>query len=186
MGRPCFPRRLQARDAITGWVRLRVSGLTDGSVRTRLASTPGSLTITDLVRGARACGVSGDLHEAARYVAATYAGDPPGLALSHVARTAVDVGAITILAHPMRTGTLTRALDVKAINALLDDVPTIMGIEVGHPRHAPAARDALAALAARRAILVTAGSDSHGPARARPPVAWPEDCARAFLECIGR
>jgi hypothetical protein len=52
---------------------------------------------------------------------------------------------------------------------------------VGHPRHCAEAQEALASLAARRAILVTAGSDSHGSARARPPMAWPEEIARDFL-----
>ena len=175
----------RGREALDAWVRARASALPDRTSRTRLMASRQTLTVSALVRAARDCGISTDLHDAARYVAEINAEDPPGLALAEVAQIAFDAGAIPVLAHPMRDGSLTRALDESAIGALLDEVPTVLGLEVVHPRHDQLARDALATLASRRAILRTAGSDSHGPARARPPVAWPQDLARDFLHRIG-
>ena len=175
----------RGREAIDAWVRARASALPDHPSRARLMASRRTLTVSALVRAARDCGVSTDLHHAARYVAEIDSDDPPGLALAEVARIAFDAGAIPVLAHPMRDGSLTRALDEPTISSLLDEVPEVLGLEVVHPRHNQSARVALAKLAARRAILRTAGSDSHGPARARPPVAWPKDLAHDFLHRIG-
>ena len=175
----------RGREALDAWVRARASALPDRTSRTRLLASRQTLTVSALVRAARDCGISTDLHDAARYVAEINADDPPGLALAEVAQIAFDAGAIPVLAHPMRDGSLTHALDESAISALLDEVPTVLGLEVVHPRHDQTSRDALATITSRRAILRTAGSDSHGPARARPPVAWPRDLAHDFLHRIG-
>lgn len=175
---------VRGRASIDVWVRLRASELPDRPARARLLNTPGMRSQSELIRAARECGVAPDVRSAARFIATTPTGKSPGLSLDEVAQVARDAGAIPILAHPMRDGSLTRALDDASINALLDDVPAVLGIEVMHPGHDQAAREALASIAARRAILVTAGSDSHGPARAHPPVAWPEDLARDFLDRV--
>lgn len=172
----------RGRDAIDAWVRDRVTRLPDGLARHALASSGTPLTITALVRAARASALGTDMRDALRMVGTLLPGSPPGLDLADVARALGAAGAITILAHPMREGSLTRALDLQALGSLLDEVPEIEGIEVAHPGHPLAVRSTLAALATRRAMLVTAGSDSHGPARGRLPFAWPADLARAFLD----
>jgi predicted metal-dependent phosphoesterase TrpH len=172
------------RVSIDRWVRTLASHLPDRPARHRLVEAEHLLAATVLVRAARECGGTHDLHDVMAHVASTRPDVSPGLDLATVARSAQAAGAIPILAHPMREGLLTRALDHNALNDLLDDVPAVRGIEVVHPRHSPDVRVRLATLAASRAILQTAGSDSHGPARAHPPVAWPEDLARDFLARI--
>ncbi len=174
----------RARESVDQWVRFRANALPDGLVRSRLLSRNDTLSVAALVRAARGCGVAISHGMPDEKVNQLHPAAIPGLDLTEVADIAHSVGAVPILAHPMRVGTLTRALDIHTLEALLDEVPAILGVEVMHPRHGQPQREALAELASRRAILVTAGSDSHGPARARPPIGWPEELSRDFLERV--
>lgn len=92
-------------------------------------------------------------------------------------------GAVTVLAHPGRGGGEIHRYDPEQIEALLVDVP-LDGIEVYYPTHTPEQTAAYAALARRRGLLVSAGSDSHGP-RQRLPIAYPASLCAALLERCG-
>ena len=174
----------RARESVDRWVRLRAKALPDGLARSRLLTGHETLSVASLVRAARDCGVAISRGISDDEVNPTQLGPVPGLDLAEVAHIARGAGAVPILAHPMRVGTLTHALDICTIEALLNEVPAILGVEVMHPRHGQPQREALAELASRRAILVTAGSDSQGPARAHPPIGWPVEQSRDFLERV--
>lgn len=171
----------RARVAVDDWARRHAVALLDGPARDDLLAPGAPRTVADVVRAARSVWPRTGKGGVVSAIADFSHRDPPGLDLADAATALADAGAVVILAHPMRRGTLTRALDEPALEDLLDDVPSVHGIEVAHPGHAPPDRAFLGEVAARRAILVTAGSDSHGPARGRPPMSWPSDLARAFL-----
>lgn len=170
-----------ARGSIDQWARACLETLPDQPARDELLTSSHALTVADVVRFVRSSRVAGDHRQSARHIASLRPNNPPGLGLSETARAALDAGAVPVLAHPMRTDPLTRTFTVVELNALLDDVPAVQGIEVAHPHHDRAAQQALASVAVRRAILTTVGSDSHGPARSRRPIAWPTELAREFL-----
>lgn len=92
-------------------------------------------------------------------------------------------GAVTLLAHPGRGGGEIHRYDPDQIEEMLADIP-LDGIEVYYPTHTPAQTEAYKALARRRDLLVSAGSDSHGP-RQRLPVPYSARCCAALLERCG-
>ena len=69
-------------------------------------------------------------------------------------------GGIPVLAHPAKLGPR------RVIEGLLDQ--GMGGIEVYHSDHTDADADMLLALARERGLLITGGSDSHGPHSDRP------------------
>jgi 3',5'-nucleoside bisphosphate phosphatase len=72
-----------------------------------------------------------------------------------------DAGGVAVLAHPGVNGEA-------SLDALLD--AGLDGIEVFHAEHAPGDRVRLAALAERHGLLVTGGSDFHGPGVRSTPI----------------
>lgn len=68
-------------------------------------------------------------------------------------------GAVTVLAHPGRSG-----LDAQALDALLPCwmEAGLAGLEAYHASHDEAARRSFDRIARKHALLVTGGSDSHG------------------------
>lgn len=87
-----------------------------------------------------------------------------------------ELGAIPVLAHPG----VTRA------DELLDELISagLGGIEAYHADHTPAQRTHYARIAAERGLLVTGGTDYHGPGAPNPElgsVHVPEDAVRAIL-----
>lgn len=87
-----------------------------------------------------------------------------------------DAGGLAVIAHPGISG----ATDL--IPELVD--AGLAGIEAYHADHSDADRLHFAALARDRDLLVTGGSDFHGPAAPNPPlgsVDIPSDAIRAFL-----
>ena len=92
-------------------------------------------------------------------------------------------GAVAILAHPGRGGGELFRFAPPLIEEMLADVP-LDGIEVYYPTHTDEQTAAYAALARRRDLLVSAGSDSHGPQQ-RLPVAYPARSVAALLARCG-
>lgn len=92
-------------------------------------------------------------------------------------------GAVTVLAHPGRGGGEIQRYDPGLIEDLLESA-ALDGIEVYYPTHTQEQTAAYAALAERRGLLVSAGSDSHGP-RQRLPIAYPAHLCAALLERCG-
>ncbi|MCB0009467.1 MAG: PHP domain-containing protein [Anaerolineales bacterium] len=103
-------------------------------------------------------------HEPAAVVAATH-----------------QAGGVCLVAHPGRTdGYLT--FDSKLL-AEFGHETAVDGLEVYYPRHTPAQTAEYQAFAERHQLLVSAGSDSHGPDR--PPIQYRADQCRALLARVG-
>ncbi len=103
--------------------------------------------------------------------------------LEDVVAAAHASGAVTVLAHPGRGGGEIQRYEPEQIEELLISVP-LDGLEVYYPTHTPAQTVAYEALARRRGLLVSAGSDSHGP-RQRLPIAYPAHLCAALLDRCG-
>ena len=103
--------------------------------------------------------------------------------LSEAVGAAHASGALAVIAHPGRhDGEI-----VRYEPDVLDDVhreAPFDGIEVYYPIHSPDQTAAYARYAETRGLLVSAGSDSHGP-RQRPPIAYPARLVRPLLERCG-
>jgi predicted metal-dependent phosphoesterase TrpH len=81
----------------------------------------------------------------------------PAVPVTDAVALAAKAGGVAVLAHPGRLapGERDRVL-AEALEAGID------GIELWHSQHDPGLRRSLAALAERRGLLVTGGSDYHG------------------------
>jgi predicted metal-dependent phosphoesterase TrpH len=86
------------------------------------------------------------------------------------------LGAVPVLAHP-------------GVTAADELIPTmvasgLLGIEAYHADHTPAQRDHYARMAADLGLIITGGSDYHGPRAHNPQLGTvdvPEECVRALL-----
>lgn len=103
--------------------------------------------------------------------------------LAEVVEAAHASGAVCLLAHPGRGEGEIHRYDPEEIEALLREIP-LDGVEVHYPTHTEAQIAAYADLAHRHDLLISAGSDSHGP-RQRLPVAYPATSASALLTHLG-
>lgn len=91
-------------------------------------------------------------------------------------------GAVAVLAHPGRDGDEIHRYDPEQIEALLTEVP-LDGIEVYYPLHTAEQVAAYEKLAHERQLLVSAGSDSHGP-RQRYPIGYQaQQCMELLARC---
>jgi len=91
-------------------------------------------------------------------------------------------GGVAVLAHPGRGGGEIQRYDPDLIEAVLAEVP-LDGIEVYYPMHTAAQVAAYEALTRKRGLLVSAGSDSHGP-RQRYPIPYEaRQCAALLARC---
>jgi predicted metal-dependent phosphoesterase TrpH len=90
-------------------------------------------------------------------------------------------GAICIVAHPGRDD-LHPAFDTESLDHLRADVP-IDGIEAYYPRHSPEQTTLFVDYARQYGLLVSAGSDSHGPEK--PPIKYPAGLCRELLARLG-
>jgi len=102
--------------------------------------------------------------------------------LATVVAAAHRSGAICVIAHPGRGGEDHHGFAEPLLEELCQQVP-IDGLEVYYPRHTPQQTAMYLAYAHRRGLLVSAGSDSHGPHR--PPVRYRAEVCCALLERIG-
>lgn len=91
-------------------------------------------------------------------------------------------GALALIAHPGRGDGFVR-LDAAQLDRLRASVP-IDGLEARHPTHTPEQVDDFLAYARAHDLLVSAGSDSHGPPGTMP-IAYPAATCRALLERLG-
>jgi len=90
-------------------------------------------------------------------------------------------GAMCLLAHPGREdGFMT--YDVQLLDQLRQEVP-IDGLEVYYPVHTPAQTAMYREYARRYHLLISAGSDSHGPEK--PPIKYRAELSRGLLERAG-
>ena len=91
-------------------------------------------------------------------------------------------GALALIAHPGRGDGFAR-FDATQLHRLRETVP-IDGLEVRHPSHSPEQVDEYLAYANTHGLLISAGSDSHGPPGILP-IKYPADSCRALLERLG-
>lgn len=91
-------------------------------------------------------------------------------------------GALALIAHPGRGDGFVR-LDAEQLDRLRASVP-IDGLEARHPTHTLEQVDDFLAYARVHGLLVSAGSDSHGPPETMP-IAYPAETCRALLERLG-
>ncbi len=92
-------------------------------------------------------------------------------------------GALALLAHPGRHDAEIPRYPPELLAQVCDEVP-LDGIEAYYPRHTPEQTAGYLAFARERGLLVSAGSDSHGP-RQRLPIAYPARDVAALLERLG-
>ncbi|HEU5438889.1 MAG TPA: PHP domain-containing protein [Ktedonobacterales bacterium] len=92
-------------------------------------------------------------------------------------------GALALIAHPGRRDGEVPPYEPELLATLLDELP-LDGIEAYYAVHTPEQTAAYLALARQRGLLVSAGSDSHGP-RQRLPIAYPARDVAALLERLG-
>ncbi len=90
-------------------------------------------------------------------------------------------GALCLLAHPGR-GDGFVDFDLDLLDEFRSEAP-IDGLEVHHPAHKPAQTAMFQEYARRHDLLVSAGSDSHGPEK--PPLKYRAELCRALLERVG-
>ncbi|HKV84310.1 MAG TPA: PHP domain-containing protein [Ktedonobacterales bacterium] len=92
-------------------------------------------------------------------------------------------GALAVIAHPGRGGGEIHRYEPAELAVMLEEIP-LDGIEAYYPTHTEAQVAAFRALAERRGLLVSAGSDSHGP-RQRLPIRYPASSVAALLDRCG-
>ncbi|MEO8287482.1 MAG: PHP domain-containing protein [Chloroflexota bacterium] len=90
-------------------------------------------------------------------------------------------GAVCIIAHPGRGGDFTR-YDGDLLDELRSEVP-IDGIEAYYPLHTPEQVAMYVEYAGRYGLLVSSGSDSHGPDK--KPIKYRAELSRELLERVG-
>jgi 3',5'-nucleoside bisphosphate phosphatase len=92
-------------------------------------------------------------------------------------------GAVALLAHPGRGDGEIQRYDPSLLQDLLAEVP-LDGLEVYYPSHSPEQTEMYRRLAAEYGLLVSAGSDSHGP-NSRLPISYQVQLSAGLLERCG-
>lgn len=92
-------------------------------------------------------------------------------------------GALTLLAHPGRRDAEIPPYPPELLARVCDEAP-LDGIEAYYPLHTPEQTAGYLAFARARGLLVSAGSDSHGP-RQRLPIPYPARDVGALLARLG-
>lgn len=91
-------------------------------------------------------------------------------------------GALAVLAHPGRGGGEMQQYDPPLLAELLTDAP-LDGIETHYPTYSEEQVAMYTAFAREHALLVSVGSDSHGPQQ-RMPIPYPAaTCAELLVHC---
>ncbi|MFN8566773.1 MAG: hypothetical protein U0Z44_04465 [Kouleothrix sp.] len=127
---------------------------------------------------------AGDDDEAAgmRYILTQLPGGYQPVGVDEVIAVAHQLGGVAVLAHPGR------AKGIYAIPASAADIAAMAeagldGLEAYYPAHSAEQRAFYRQLAQRHRLLITGGSDSHGPEQ--PLAQWPAEWCAAFLERMG-
>ncbi|MBN1658804.1 MAG: PHP domain-containing protein [Anaerolineae bacterium] len=90
-------------------------------------------------------------------------------------------GGVCLVAHPgHKEGFVT--YDEPLLDQFRREAP-IDGLEVYHPVHTPAQTEMYRVYAQRHHLLISAGSDSHGPEK--PPIKYRAEWCRGLLERVG-
>ncbi len=89
-----------------------------------------------------------------------------------------EAGGVSLLAHPGRTTDGFLPFDRERLDRLRSQVP-FDGLEVFYPKHTAAQVELFRIYACDHSLLVSAGSDSHGPERL--PIAYPAELCHALL-----
>lgn len=90
-------------------------------------------------------------------------------------------GGVCLLAHPGRDDGF-MAFDIQRLDQFRQEVP-VDGLEVYYPLHTPDQTAMYAAYAQRHHLLISAGSDSHGPDKS--PIKYRADLCHDLLERVG-
>ena len=127
--------------------------------------------------------LAGESDESAgmRFVLTEMAGSYRPISVDEIVGVAHTEGGLVVLAHPGRSN------GVYAVPANEADVAAMIeagidGIEVYYPAHSAEQQAFYATLAANHRLLVTGGSDSHGPIQ--PLARWPEALVADFLHRV--
>jgi predicted metal-dependent phosphoesterase TrpH len=101
--------------------------------------------------------------------------------LAAVVEAAHQSGAVCLIAHPgHKDGFVT--YDSQMLDKLRQEIP-IDGLEVYHPKHTPEQTAIYLEYAHHHHLLISAGSDSHGPDK--PPIKYKAELCRVLLERLG-
>ena len=98
-----------------------------------------------------------------------------------IVEAAHQSGAVCILAHPGRSDGFV-CYDHALLDELRREAP-IDGIEAHYPLHTPQHTTVYREYAQRHHLLISAGSDSHGPDK--PPIKYRAELSRKLLERVG-
>ncbi len=101
--------------------------------------------------------------------------------IAAVVEAAHQGGAVCLIAHPGRGDGFPR-FDAPMLDQLREDVP-IDGLEAYYPLHTPEQTTLYLDYAQRHRLLVSSGSDSHGPENA--PIKYRAELSRDLLERVG-
>jgi predicted metal-dependent phosphoesterase TrpH len=101
---------------------------------------------------------------------------------AEIAAAAHSVGAVCLIAHPGRGGS-SYDFDVSRLDRLRAAVP-VDGLEVYYPSHTSERTEQFRAYAQAHGLLVSAGSDSHGP-QGQLPIQYPAHLVRDLLSRLG-
>jgi predicted metal-dependent phosphoesterase TrpH len=102
--------------------------------------------------------------------------------LGAIVAAAHTMGALALIAHPGRGDGFVR-LDNERLDGLRATVP-IDGLEARHPTHTPEQVEDFLTYARAHGLLVSAGSDSHGPPGTMP-IKYPARSCRELLARLG-
>ncbi|MDO9084792.1 MAG: PHP domain-containing protein [Anaerolineaceae bacterium] len=101
--------------------------------------------------------------------------------LAAVVEAAHQSGALCLIAHPgHKDGFVT--YDSQMLDKLRQSIP-IDGLEVYHPKHTPVQTAIYLEYAQKHQLLISAGSDSHGPEK--PPLKYKAELCQELLERLG-
>lgn len=116
-----------------------------------------------------------------RYVLTELAGAYQPLSIDAIIRAAHAEGGTAVLAHPGRSKGIYAVPATEADIALMVEAG-LDGVEVYYPSHTVEQQAFYREIATRHNLLVTGGSDSHGPSQ--PLAQWPSRLCQAFLERV--
>jgi predicted metal-dependent phosphoesterase TrpH len=102
--------------------------------------------------------------------------------LAAVVDAAHQDGGVCLLAHPGHRDGGFVTYDVELLDKLRRQV-SIDGLEVYHPKHTPAETEMYREYAQRHHLLISAGSDSHGPDKR--PIKYQAELCKGLLERVG-